>query len=106
MIFLDDDLEKLGRAFDRAWDRFLRTGMLRPENLRRSQEIIARSILDRAKLGERDEWRLARDAFLQLSQVESPKAPESSIRKRKSPQSTQSLDTTKHRPRGARPLAQ
>jgi hypothetical protein len=29
MIFDDDDLNKLGNAFDRAWDRFLRTGMLK-----------------------------------------------------------------------------
>ena len=28
MFFLDDDLAKLGRAFDRAWDRFLQMGLL------------------------------------------------------------------------------
>jgi hypothetical protein len=69
MIFDDDDLKKLGNAFDRAWDRFLRTGMLNPKNFQRSQDTLARSILMHAWNGEHDEWRLARHAFLHLSRL-------------------------------------
>jgi len=72
MIFDDDDLQKLGNGFDRAWDRFLRTGTLTPQNLQQSQNTLARRILAHASEGERDEWRLARDAFLHLCQLESP----------------------------------
>jgi hypothetical protein len=72
MLFEEDDLRRLGKAFDRAWDRFLRTGMLNAANLQLSKEILARRILDAARIGERDEWRLARDAFLYLWQVQFP----------------------------------
>ena len=70
MLFEEDDLRRLGQAFDRAWDRFLRTGMLTAANLHLSKEILARRILDAARIGERDEWRLARDAFLHLWQAQ------------------------------------
>jgi hypothetical protein len=72
MVLEDEDLHRLGNAFDRAWDRFLRTGMLSAANLQPSQEILARRILDHARAGERDEWRLARDAFMHLWQVQFP----------------------------------
>ena len=72
MLFEEDDLRRLGKAFDRAWDRFLRTGMLNAANLQVSKEILARRILDAARVGEHDEWRLARDAFLYLWQVQFP----------------------------------
>jgi hypothetical protein len=72
MLFEEDDLRRLGKAFDRAWDRFLRTGMLNAANLQLSKEILARRILDAARVGEHDEWRLARDAFLYLWQVQFP----------------------------------
>ena len=62
MLFEEDDLRRLGKAFDRAWDRFLRTGMLNAANLQLSKEILARRILDAARVGEHDEWRLAREA--------------------------------------------
>ncbi len=71
MIFDDDDLKKIGNAFDRAWDRFLRMGMLNPKNFQRSQDTLARSILMHACNGEHDEWRIARHAFLHLSRLES-----------------------------------
>jgi hypothetical protein len=70
MFFLDHELVKLGRAFDRAWDRFLRMRMLNAANLSRSQETLAKSILEKANLGVHDEWRLARESFVQLSQAE------------------------------------
>ena len=71
MFFSDYDLAKMCRAFDLAWDRFLRMRMLNPRNLHRSQETLAKSILEKAKSGECDEWRLARESFSQLVQVES-----------------------------------
>jgi len=66
MHFQDSELSKLGAAYDRAWDRFLRTGMLTPDNLHDSREILARRIVQSAATGERDEWRLARDALFNL----------------------------------------
>ena len=38
----DPDLLHLGRAFDRAWDQFLRTGMLTAENMSDTRDILAR----------------------------------------------------------------
>jgi hypothetical protein len=36
MVFEDKDLNTLGKAFDRAWDLFLRKGLLTPQNLQES----------------------------------------------------------------------
>jgi len=69
MHFEDSELTKLGAAYDRAWDRFLRTGMLSLENLSESREILAKRIVQCAATGERDEWRLARDALFSLWQM-------------------------------------
>jgi hypothetical protein len=68
MHFEDSELSKLGAAYDRAWDRFLRTGMLTPDNLNDSREILAKRIVQSGAAGERDEWRLARDALFSLWQ--------------------------------------
>jgi len=65
----DGELCAVGKAFDRAWDNFLRTGALTPKNLWDSRAILAARILRSAYYGERDEWRLARDAVSYLSQV-------------------------------------
>jgi len=65
----DGELCAVGKAFDRAWDNFLRTGALTPKNLCDSRTILAARILRCAYYGERDEWRLARDAVSYLSQV-------------------------------------
>jgi hypothetical protein len=62
----DTRLRTLGRAFDRAWDRFLRTGMLTARNLATSRELLAQCVLEAERSGETDEWRLARLAFGQL----------------------------------------
>src|SRR3954467_8286478 len=70
MHFEDSELSKLGVAYDRAWDRFLRTGMLTPDNLSASREILAKRIVQCAATGERDEWRLARDALFGLWQTQ------------------------------------
>jgi hypothetical protein len=63
MVFEDKDLNTLGKAFDRAWDLFLRKGLLTPQNLQESRQFIAKRILERARAGDRDEWKLARDAL-------------------------------------------
>jgi hypothetical protein len=70
MYFEDAELIKLGKAYDRAWDRFVRTGMLTPDNLNDSREILARRIVQCAATGERDEWRLARNALFTLWQLQ------------------------------------
>jgi hypothetical protein len=91
MFFLDYELVKLGRAFDRAWDRFLRMGMLNPANLSRSQETLARSILEKANSGERDEWRLARGV---ICSTLSGRAPAQFERRRYPVAPSQSSETT------------
>jgi hypothetical protein len=63
MVLEDQDLQVLARAYDRAWDRFLRAGLLTPENLSQSRELLAKGILDAARGGVRDEWRMARNAL-------------------------------------------
>ena len=68
MYFEDSELAKLGVAYDRAWDRFLRTGMLTPDNLSDTRDLLAKRIVQCAATGERDEWRLARDALFGLWQ--------------------------------------
>ena len=65
----DAELCVIGKAFDRAWDKFLRTGALTPKNFYDSRTILAARILRAAYYGERDEWRLARDAVAYLMQV-------------------------------------
>ena len=60
----------LARAFERAWDRFLRAGRLTPYNLLSSREALARRIIEEAQRGERDEWRLARHAVSHLQRIE------------------------------------
>ena len=65
----DAEVALVGKAFDRAWDGFLRTGALTPENLWASRNALAARILRAVYYGERDEWRLARDAVSYLRQV-------------------------------------
>ena len=65
----DAEVAIVGKAFDRAWDGFLRTGALTPENLWDSRNLLAARILRAVYYGERDEWRLARDAVSYLRQV-------------------------------------
>jgi len=66
MVADDTRLRMLGRAFDRAWDRFLQTGMLTARNLATSRELLAQCVLEAERSGETDEWRLARLAFGEL----------------------------------------
>ena len=75
MLALSDvDLQTVGKAFDHAWDRYLRTGLLTRHNLTESRHILACRILRAARFGERDPWRLARDAVDYLLQVMGPPA--------------------------------
>jgi hypothetical protein len=74
MLALSDvDLQTVGKAFDHAWDRYLRTGLLTRHNLTESRHILACRILRAARFGERDPWRLARDAVDYLLQVMAPR---------------------------------
>jgi hypothetical protein len=63
MLALSDvELVLIGKAFDRAWDNYLRAGLVTPENLLDSRRLLAARILRCHRYGERDAWRLARDA--------------------------------------------
>jgi hypothetical protein len=77
LVLEDVDLHLLSRAYDRAWLRFLRTGMLTPQNLSQSREILAKNILAAAREGARDEWTVARDAFMALVASDLPGTPAS-----------------------------
>jgi hypothetical protein len=80
MVLEDGDLEMLARAYDRAWERFLRAGMLTPQNLYASREILAKTILAAARAGVSDEWKLARVAFEALVRSDLPGKPVSARR--------------------------
>jgi hypothetical protein len=67
--FIDIEVQLLGKAFDRAWDRYLSTELLTPQNLSQSRHEMARRILRAASFGERDEWRLAKDAVHYLLEI-------------------------------------
>jgi hypothetical protein len=69
LVLSDDELAFVGRAFDRAWDNHLKAGLLTPQNLLDSRRLLAARVLRAAYYGERDEWRLARDAAAYLRQV-------------------------------------
>lgn len=61
---LDDNaVHVMGRAFDLACSRLVRTGVLVPGNLERLQRIAAQQLVAHARRGERNEWRLARRAI-------------------------------------------
>jgi hypothetical protein len=68
--FNSNEARILARAFERAWDRFLRAGRLTPYNLLSSREALAWRITEDAQRGERDEWRLARNAASHLQRSE------------------------------------
>jgi hypothetical protein len=70
MLALSDaELVLIGKAFDRAWDNYLRAGLVTPENLADSRRLLAARILRCHRYGERDEWRLARDAVGYVRQL-------------------------------------
>ena len=62
LVLSDVETVAVGKAFDRAWDSFLKKGLLTPHNLHDARARLAERILRSVLAGERDEWRLARDA--------------------------------------------
>jgi hypothetical protein len=48
----------IGKAFDCAWDMFLRAGALTPQNLDTSRVLIAQRIIELARDGEVSQRRL------------------------------------------------
>jgi len=61
---LDDSaVHAMGRAFDLACSRLVRTGVVVPANLDRMQRVAAQQLVAYARNGERNEWRLARRAI-------------------------------------------
>src|SRR3954468_15421643 len=86
MVFEDNDLSTMGRAFDRAWDLFLRRGLLTVHNLDVSRQFIAKQILEKARAGDRDEWKLARNALAHWSDfVQNRTAIVGALRRHRSP---------------------
>jgi len=67
---LDEDaVQAMGRAFDIACARLSRTGVLNPSNLERMQKLAAQQLVQHARRGERNEWRLARRAIFAVCAV-------------------------------------
>ena len=65
---LDDDAVKaMGQAFDLACSRLIRAGVLDAVNIERLQRLAAKKLVQLARRGERDEWRLARRAIFEMS---------------------------------------
>jgi hypothetical protein len=65
---LDDDAVKaMGQAFDLACSRLIRAGVLDAFNIERMQRLAAKRLVQLARRGERDEWRLARRAIFDMS---------------------------------------
>jgi hypothetical protein len=76
LVLSDADTVMVGKAFDRAWDNFLKKGLLTPHNLHDARNRLAERILRSVLAGERDEWRLARDAVAHLQELgHSPAVP-------------------------------
>jgi len=92
LVFSDAELGLLGKAFDRAWDKYLRAGVLTPDNLFESRQLLAGRILRSAYFGERDPFHLARDAVSYLWQVKNFEG----VRKRVQNYTTRSTETMGH----------
>src|SRR3954451_25363785 len=76
MLALSDvELALIGKAFDRAWDSYLRAGLLTPHNLMEARHLLAARILRCHSYGERDEWRLARDGVSYVRELKRQNAP-------------------------------
>jgi len=65
----DAELGIVGNAFERAWDNCLKAGLVTRQNLLEMRELVAARILRCAYYGERDEWRLARDALVYIHEL-------------------------------------
>src|SRR5262249_28353406 len=69
--FGPEDLRVLADAFDTAWVAVEASGapFSEPDYRERAQEILAKSIIQAAKSGERDQRALSEGALLQLSKA-------------------------------------
>jgi hypothetical protein len=90
LVLSDEDLQIVGHAFDRAWDKFLRAGFLTPQNLLDARYLIAHRILRCASYGNRDVHLLARDAVRYFQEVrplpsQPPKGPHRLLHRRRKP---------------------
>ena len=65
-VFRPEEIAILVGAFDEAWDRLLKSGARYGSeySIERARAELGRSIIEAAKLGERDPHRLCEDAFL------------------------------------------
>src|SRR5262245_1701567 len=68
LVLSDVETAVVGRAFDRAWDGFLKKHLLTPHNLHDARTRLAELSLRSVLQGECDEWRLARDAVVHVQQ--------------------------------------
>jgi hypothetical protein len=104
--FTDTEVVTISKAFQRAWDRFLKTGFLTPQNFAESRQLIALRILRAAHFGERNEWRLARDAADYLCDIRhrgKPRQPAPRIVSPSRPRRVRRAKSTTQQP-GASPM--
>jgi hypothetical protein len=65
----DQDVKKsLARAFDRAWDRYYRSGRV-TMNQDVARTELARKLVQLSRQGVRDEWRLSAAALIHLHEL-------------------------------------
>jgi hypothetical protein len=71
----DEQVEVLDRALKIAWHRFLQSDMMDQHNLAETQQILAQRIIDSTAEGERNPWKLAREALFHLWEVKLTERP-------------------------------
>jgi hypothetical protein len=59
MVFDESDCDRMERALSRAYQFFMKSGRLSPENLSITKATLSRAIMHAMERGERDESRLA-----------------------------------------------
>jgi len=68
-VLTDAELGTVGKAFERAWDNCLKAGLVTRQNLSEMRRLLAARILRCAYYGQKDEWRLARDALSYIHEL-------------------------------------
>ena len=68
-VLTDAELGTVGKAFERAWDNCLKAGLVTRQNLFEMRRLLAARILRCAYYGQKDEWRLARDALSYIHEL-------------------------------------
>jgi hypothetical protein len=69
LAFPPEQLDRLSRALDIAWDMFLRSGMLTRRNIDTARTTLAFAILECAAKGEENPRRLAMSAVARYEAV-------------------------------------